>query len=241
MLSFIKYSWILILFAACASSNLEPSKELSKVPPQSEYRTELVTPTGVGYYVDFYDRISDDEISWKDKGFYILFDKDDQKKIGFIPLDSNKIRIYKFLNFPSWDIGYPDIGLCVGESYTSQEYENFFMDKCRKEYSIDSMDYRLVMSYFSEKKMSIKKRGIPPRECVGETLNIIYYDGNEYQYFDMISPKCFDSALRNNPESFEYKLFYEKIDGIMDGDFQECRWDKFLDSDVVEKCVSKYR
>ena len=115
------------------------------------------------------------------------------------------------------------------------------MDKCRKEYSINSMDYRLVMSYFSEKKMSIKKRGIPPRECVGETLNIIYYDGNEYLYFDMVSPKCFDSALRNNPESFEYKLFYEKIDGIMKGDFQECRWDKFLDSDVVEKCVSKYR
>ena len=214
MLSFIKYSWILILFAACASSNLEPSKELTKVPPQSEYRTELVTPTGVGYYVDFYGRISDDEISWKDKGFYILFDKDDQKKIGFIPLDSNKIRIYKFLYFPSWDIG-----LCVGESYTSQEYENFFMDKCRKEYSINSMDYSLVMSYFSEKKMSIKKRGIPPRECVGETLNIIYYDGNEYQYFDMISPKCFDNALRKDPKSLEYKLFYEKIDGIMDSDF----------------------
>lgn len=241
MLSFIKYSLILILFAACASSNLEPSKELTKVPPQSEYRTELVPPTGVGYYVDFYGRISDEEISWKDKGFYILFEKDHQKKIGFIPLDSNKIRIYKFLNFPSWDIGYPDIGLCVGESYTSQEYENFFMDKCRKEYSINAMDYSLVMSYFSEKKMSIKKRGIPPRECVGETLNIIYYDGNEYQYFDMISPKCFDSALRNNPESFEYKLFYEKIDGVMEGDFQECRWDNFIDSDVVEKCVSKYR
>lgn len=241
MMCFIKYSLILMLFVACASSNLEPSKELTKVPPQSEYRTELVPPTGVGYYVDFYGRISDEEISWKDKGFYILFEKDHQKKIGFIPLDSNKIRIYKFLNFPSWDIGYPDIGLCVGESYTSQEYENFFMDKCRKEYSINSMDYSLVMSYFSEKKMSIKKRGIPPRECVGETLNIIYYDGNEYQYFDMISPKCFDSALRNNPESFEYKLFYEKIDGIMEGDFQECRWDKFLDLDVVEKCVSKYK
>ena len=89
--------------------------------------------------------------------------------------------------------------------------------------------------------MSIKKRGIPPRECVGETLNIIYYDGKEYQYFDMISPKCFDNALRKDPKSLEYKLFYEKIDGIMDGDFQECRWDKFLDSDVVEKCVSKYR
>ena len=158
MLRFIKYSLILILLVACASSNIEQSKELTKVPPQSEYRTEFVSPTGVGYYVDFYGRISDDEISWKDKGFYILFDKEDQKKIGFIPLDSNKIRIYKFLYFPSWDIGYPDIGLCVGESYTSQEYEKFFMDKCRKEYSIDSMDYRLVMSYFSEKKMSIKKK-----------------------------------------------------------------------------------
>ena len=81
MLSFIKYSLILILFAACASSNLELSKELTKVPPQSEYRTELVPPTGVGYYVDFYGRISDEEISWKDKGFYILFEKDHQKKI----------------------------------------------------------------------------------------------------------------------------------------------------------------
>ena len=79
MLFFIKYFLTLILFVACASSNLEPSKELSKVPPQSEYRTELVTPTGVGYYVDFYGRISDEEISWKDKGFYILFDKDARK------------------------------------------------------------------------------------------------------------------------------------------------------------------
>ena len=84
MLCFIKYFLTLILFVACASSDIGPSKELTKVPPQSEYRTELVPPTGVGYYVDFYGRVSEEEISWKDKGFYILFEKDRQKKIGFL-------------------------------------------------------------------------------------------------------------------------------------------------------------
>lgn len=56
---FIKYTLLPILLVACASSDIVPPKEKTKDTPQSEYRTELVPPTGVGYYVDFYGRINE--------------------------------------------------------------------------------------------------------------------------------------------------------------------------------------
>lgn len=230
-----------VFFVACASNEMMTVKNVSKGKPQIEYRTKFVSPTGVSDYTRFYGRIDDEEISWKDKGFYILFEKDNQKKIGVIPLDSNKIRIYNFLDFPSWDFGYPNIGLCIGESYTKQEYESFFSKKCRKEIEIDSATYNFTKLVFDEQKESIKQLGTIPQECLGESLNVIYYDGFSYRYFDMPSPKCFDDGLKNKSESIEYVAFYEMIDKMLDQDFLECRWDNFVNREVVDKCISKYK
>lgn len=232
---------MIVIFVACASNEMMATKGKSKDKPQIEYRTKFVPPTGVGDYTRYYGRIDDEEITWKDKGFYVLFEQNNQKKIGFIPLDTNKVHIYHFLDFPSWDVEYPYVGLCISKSYTKQEYETFFNDKCRKESKIDSANYSLITRVFYEQIKSIKQFGTIPRECLGESLNVIYYDGAAYRYFDMPSPKCFDVDLKKNPVSLEYVAFYEMIDEMLNQDFHECRWDNLVNRKDVDRCISTYK
>ena len=37
------------------------------------------------------------------------------------------------------------------------------------------------------------------RPCLGRDLHIFYYDGNNYFYFDMDDPVCYDDNLKKRP------------------------------------------
>lgn len=75
------------------------------------------------------------------------------------------------------------------------------------------------------------------RPCLGRDLHMFYYDGNNYFYFDMDDPVCYDDNLKKDPRIPEYIEFYNEMAAFIKQDFSACRWDNFGNKDkMIEEC-----
>ena len=75
------------------------------------------------------------------------------------------------------------------------------------------------------------------RPCLGRDLHMFYYDGNNYFYFDMDDPACYDDNLKKDPRIPEYIEFYNEMAAFIKQDFSECRWDNFGNKEkMIREC-----
>mgnify|MGYP001270292441 CR=1 FL=1 len=152
---------------------------------ESQIKSAFVPSIGHGNYHSYKQQINSyfnqKEITWEEKGFYIVFQDENDKKptglrIAFLALNSLSIKVYRIPAFPLW-VGPDGFRIVDCVEKTIQNNQNHVQKKCKKISSVSKDFYDLIEKFFIEKKESIKNIG-KDHSCY-YSLYIVYLDDNK--------------------------------------------------------------
>ena len=225
-----------LLFLGCYGDR--PKLEDASVKgPSSKFVESKGYGVGYNYYEDDFDFcFNSEDLKWENKKdtFYIVLD-DTVEFVMSLPLDSSEAEIYKLYSFDDVEhlaetrSSFDDCVKKIIKEKMSTIYE-----LCRKKIPVPQSLIEKLKSFLIEGKLSIISS--PGYGCI-LNLQMFYFDGEQYHYFDMVKPDCFDEDIKKDPRIPEYIDFYNEMAAFIKQDFSACCWDNFGNKEkMIREC-----
>lgn len=233
--------FFLNLFLNCARNSSESTNDIN----ENKRPSRFVKSTGLANYrifkSEFERRFKGDDLPWeKEKNVLYVVLADSVKYADFYILslmsDSNNAEIYKIFSIESYGgMWFGEFDKCMEKKI--KENGTRVYELCRKKIFFQESLIKKMKHFLFGGISIVGYVDYKWHPCLGRDLHMFYYDGNNYFYFDMDDPTCFDDNMKKDPRITEYIEFYNEMAAFIKQDFSECRWDNFGNKDkMIEEC-----
>ena len=202
--------------------------------------SEFVKSTGFDIYRSYEDmfnlRFNKEDLEWenKERVFYVVH----KGHILSLPIDSTEAEIYMIYSIDNGDLDETQWSFENCMERNIKERISTVYDLCRKKVRMPQVLIEKMKSFLIDGKPSITSIH-PGCDCI-PGLDMFFYDGEKYHYFDMDKPECIEDDLKNDPRYPEYIEFYNEMTAFIKQDFRACHWENFGNREKIVRECSQY-